>query len=278
MQPWPKGDPRYTMTIDEEIAAVKKVTLADIKAFHKEYIGAGKGELTAVGDFEVDKVTTQVEKLFSGWMSKKPFTRLGNKLFDVAGGEQIVDTKDKENAVLVMSLAIAMRSDDPDYAAWLMVGQILGGDTGSRLWMRVREKEGLSYGTGAWTSAEDQDAVGSMGTYAIVAPQNLNKAKASILDEINKIASGADITDAELARAKDGWIKADDTNLSSDGFVRGMLGQNAYLGRTTSWQKGLRAKIAAVTLADVKRVAAKHVNAKKLVVVSAGDMAKVNAK
>jgi zinc protease len=154
-----------------------------------------------------------------------------------------------------------------------MVGQVLGGDTGSRLWMRVREKEGLSYGVGAWTSADDEDATGSFGAYAIVAPANMNKAKASILEEINKIAAG-DVTEAELARAKDGYAKQEDTNLSNDGYVRGQLGRNAYLGRTMAWHQALRAKVAAVTVADVARVAKKYLDPKKLVVVAAGDLAK----
>ncbi len=270
---WPKDDPRYTMSIDEQIEQVKKVKLDDVKAFYRDFVGAGRGELTVVGDFDADKVTAHVERLFGAWATKKPFARLPSKVFEVTAGEQTIDTKDKEMASLTMGFDVTMRSDDPDYAAWLMVGQVLGGDTGSRLWMRVREKEGLSYGVGAWTSAEDEDAVGSFGAYAIVAPANMNKAKASILEEINKIAAG-DVTEAELARAKEGYAKQEDTNLSNDGYVRSQLGRNAYLGRTMAWHQALRAKVAAVTVADVARVAKKYLDPKKLIVVAAGDLAK----
>ncbi len=273
---WSKDDPRYVMSIEEQIDAVKRVKIDDIKAFYRNFVGAGRGELTVVGDFDADKVTAQIEKLFGGWVSKKPFARLVDQVFDVTAGEQVIDTKDKEMAALAMGFSIAMRSDDPDYAAWLIVGQVLGGDTGSRLWMRVREKEGLSYGTGAWTSADDEDTTGSFGAYAIVAPANMNKAKASILEEVNKMAGG-DVTDVELARAKEGWAKQEDTNLSNDGYVRSTLGRNAYLGRTMAWHKALRAKIAAVTAADVARVAKKYLDPKKLVVIVAGDVAKSNA-
>jgi zinc protease len=276
-QRWSPDDPRYVMTIDEQIAAVKKVSLAEIKAFYRDFVGGGRGELTVVGDFDADKVTIQVEQLFGGWVSKKPYQRLASKVFDVKPGEQTVNTKDKENASLAMGVTMAMKTDNPDYPAWLLVSQILGGGPGSRLWMRLREKEGLSYGTGSSASASDEDNVGSFDSYAIVAPQNLKRAKASMLDEIRRIQTATDIVEPELTLAKDGWIKQEDTNLASDAFLRRMLAQNVYLGRTTAWQKSMRDKIAAVTLADLKRVAAKYVDVNKLVIVSAGDMAKINA-
>ncbi|HUS29441.1 MAG TPA: insulinase family protein, partial [Kofleriaceae bacterium] len=37
---WPKGDPRYPMSTEEQIAAIKKTTLAEVKAFYKSFVGA----------------------------------------------------------------------------------------------------------------------------------------------------------------------------------------------------------------------------------------------
>ncbi|MBA3463875.1 MAG: insulinase family protein [Deltaproteobacteria bacterium] len=271
--PWPKADPRYPWSVAEQIEAVKKVKLGDIKAFYRDFAGAGHAELSVVGDFDAAAISAQTEKLFGTWISKAPYKRLDNKVFGVAGTTKSVEIKDKEMTSLSIMHDLALRDSDPDYAAWELVGQILGGDTGARIWMRLRETEGLSYGAGAWTSAGALDEAGTFGAYAIVAPQNLAKAKASMLEEINKITSGK-VTDAELARAKDAWLKAQDTNLSNDTYVTNMLATHSYRGRTTQWEKDVRAKISAVTVADVERVAKKYLNPSKLVIVDAGSKPK----
>lgn len=270
---WPKTDPRYPMSTAEQIAEIKKVRIADIRAFYKNFVGASVAELSVVGDFNSEAVTAQVEKLFGGWKSRAPYKRLDDRAFGVAGTTKSVEIKDKEMSQLVAGHDLVMRDTDPDYPAWLLVGQILGGDTSSRVWMRLREKEGLSYGAGAWTSAGSEDDAGAIGAYAIVAPQNLAKAKAALIEEITRITT-AKVTDEELQRSKDSWIKGQDTNLSSDSYVSSMLLSELRRGRTTEFTRQLRSKLQAVTVADVERVAKKYLDPKKLVIVDAGDLTK----
>jgi zinc protease len=270
---WPKGDPRYPMTAAEQIDEVKKVRLGDIKQFYKDFAGVGHGELVIVGDFDPAAVSAQVEKLLSGWQSKKPYARLETKAWGVAGQQKSIDIKDKEMTTIALGQDVAMKDSDPDYPAWLMLSQVLGGDTGSRAWNRLRENEGLSYGVATWANADAEDAAGSIGGYAIVAPKNLAKAKASLLDEIQKIVNGK-ITDAELKRAQAAWIKDQDTSLSNDNYVVSLWVKALFHGRTTSFTKDLRAKIQAVTTADVERVAKKWLDPKRLTVVDAGDTSK----
>ena len=270
---WPKSDPRYTPSAVEQIAEIKKVRIDDIKAFYRDHVGVATAELSIVGDFQPAAITAQVDKLFGGWKSKRPYARLAPRPFGVPGVAKSIDIKDKEMTQLVAGHDLAMKDTDPDYPAWVMVGQILGGDTSSRLWMRLREKEGLSYGTGAWTYAGALDDAGGFGAEAIVAPQNLAKAKTALIEEVTRITTSK-VTEDELQRAKDGWLKSQDTNLSSDGFVTNMLASQTFRGRTTEFVLALRAKIKAVTIADVERVAKAYLQPTKLVIVDAGDLSK----
>src|SRR5262249_22526970 len=52
LYPHPKGDVRATLTLQEEIEEIKKVTLDDVKKFHRDFVGASNGELSVVGDFD----------------------------------------------------------------------------------------------------------------------------------------------------------------------------------------------------------------------------------
>lgn len=270
---WPKADPRYPMTAAERIAAIRPVRAADLRTYYKAFAGANHGELAIVGDFDATAIAAQIERLFGSFTSPRPYARLDGKVFGAPGASRSIAIKDKEMSQLVVAHDVALRDTDADYAAWLMLGQVLGGDTGSRLWMRLREKEGLSYGVSAWTYGGALDDAGGFGAAAIVAPQNLTQAKASMLAEINAIATGK-VTEAELARAREGWVKQQDTNLASDGYVTASLAAQAERKRTMEFAKQLRARISAVTVADVERVARKYLQPSRLVIVDAGDLAK----
>jgi zinc protease len=246
-----------------------------VKAFYKNFVGAGHGELAIVGDFDQAAISAQLEKHLATWQTKKPYARLADKAWGVGGQTKSVDIKDKEMTTLAVAEDNEMKDTDEDYAAWLMLSQVLGGDGGSRTWMRLREKEGLSYGVATWSYADAFDKSGGIGGYVIVAPQNLDKAKKSLLEEFEKMTTGK-VTAEELKRAKDNWIKDQDTSLSDDGYVKGMLARGTYRGRTTSYVKELRGKIQAVTADDIQRVAKKYLDPKRLTVVDAGDKAKQN--
>jgi zinc protease len=153
-----------------------------------------------------------------------------------------------------------------------MMSRILGGDAGSRMWMRLREHEGLSYGVGCQVSASAFEDVGWFGGFAIVAPKNLSKAKTSLVDEIQNIANGVD--DKELQRVKAAWSKELDTYLSDDAVVTALLARQAFHGRTMEFSAQQRTKVNAVTTADVQRVAKQFLVPGKLLLVDAGDVAK----
>jgi zinc protease len=135
--------------------------------------------------------------------------------------------------------------------------------------MRLREREGLSYGVGSSAHAGSTDDAGGFDGSVIVAPQNLAKAKASLLAEFTNLPAQPIPVD-ELARAKAAWIKDQDTSLSDDEFQLELLATQLYLHRTTAFAKELRGKIQAVTPEDVERVAKKYYDIKRLTIVDAG--------
>jgi zinc protease len=52
LYPFPKGDVRATLSIDEEIEELKAAKLEDARAFYKKFYGASNGALAVVGDFD----------------------------------------------------------------------------------------------------------------------------------------------------------------------------------------------------------------------------------
>ena len=57
LSPWPKGHVRYVETTQEQIADVKAAKLDELRAFYRDFAGAGRGELVVIGDFDAAAVT-----------------------------------------------------------------------------------------------------------------------------------------------------------------------------------------------------------------------------
>lgn len=65
-------------------------------------------------------------------------------------GNEMINTPDKANAMFFAGMNIKMKNDHPDYPALLLGNYMLGGGfLNSRLAVRIRQKEGISYGVGS---------------------------------------------------------------------------------------------------------------------------------
>ncbi len=275
---YPKGDVRAAMTLDESLAAVRAVKLDDIKAFHKDFYGVSKGELSIVGDFDVDTTRQAVSKAFDGWASKSPYSRLVSKREDVAAVRKTFNTPDKENAYYSSRLNLSLREDDADFPALRLANYIFGGGAGmnSRVMERIRQKDGLSYGGGSNLVAGEIDPVGSFSIGATAAPQNLEKLEIAIKEELARALKDGFTAD-ELAKAKSGLLQQRVQARTSDGTVASGWNSNLYLKRSWAWSQAMDDKIQAVTLEQVNDSFRRYIAPAKMSIFIAGDEAKAKA-
>ena len=275
VSPYEKTDVRYVETIEEEIGQYSSLTLEQVKKLYGDFLGSQAGEVAIVGDFDLTENLNILRETFSGWSAKQSYARIPRQYFpDVSGGLQQIVTPDKANAVYMAGLAFPMKDSDPDYPAVLMGNYVLGGGgaLSSRLGDRVRQKEGLSYGVGSAISADALDARASLTINAICNPQNIQKVNTAISEEIARLmASG--ITEAELAKAQQGYLQQQQVARTSDAGLAGALADGLYVGRTMAYYADLEKKIAALKPQQVVETFKKRIDPKRLVIVDAGDFA-----
>jgi zinc protease len=272
MSPYPKEDPRYVGTVDEDIAEIKKVSLEGLKAYHRDFMGANVGEIAVVGDFDARALESVLEKNFGNWKSAKPFTRISYPNFDVAAVDKAFPVKDKANAVIVGALNLKVRDDDADYPSLVMANYILGGGfLNSRLATRIRQKEGLSYGVGSSFGAGSIDHVGSFGTYAICAPQNLPKVQKALVEEIQR-AIDKGFTQEELDTARTGYLQAREGGRSKDSSVAGTLVRYQFLNRRYTWDEAYENKIRALKPEQLQAALKKYIQVSKMSFFKSGDI------
>jgi zinc protease len=273
MNPWPKDDVRYVPSFEEQVAAAKKVTLAEMKEFYQKFYGGSNGEVVVVGQFDPAQVESLAGELFGNWKSPSHYERLVNNYRKIEAIDQKFETPDKQNSLILLGMRLKMHDEDPDYAAMVLANYILGGSGGSRLFKRVRDKEGLSYGVSSSFNAPTKDDGGSFTANAICNPKNVPKVEASIRDEIARTMKEG-FTAEEIALAKKSWLESRMVARAQDQALMGTLGQREFWGRNMKWDEQLEAKIAALTPEQVSEAFRKHMDPSALTVAKAGDFKK----
>jgi zinc protease len=275
LSPYGKDDIRYVPTIEENLARAEAVTLDQVKTLYETQIGATKGELAIVGDFDADAALSQVKAVLSGWESSVPVRRIERKAPPtITGSKENIVTPDKANATYLAGMAFPLSESDADYMALRVGNFMLGGGTlSSRLGNRIRQKEGLSYGVTSSFTAATQDPVATLTVSAITNPANIDKVDKAAMEELEKFVSEGPSA-GELADAQTAMIESQKVGRTTDSAIAGQIVSNLYLGRTFAYAAEQEKKIQALTAEDVRKAFQKHVDPKKLVIIRAGDFPK----
>ena len=274
MNEYPRDDVRYVETFDESIASYKTTTLEDAKKFYGGFFGASTGELSIVGDFDEAEVSKLMAELFGGWKSPAPFTRVPQPYQNAAPLNKTIEAPDKANAYFLAGQNLALRDDDPDYPALVLGNYMLGGGfLNSRLAVRIRQKDGLSYGVGSSLSASPLDKSGAFRTIAIYAPQNQAKLEAAFQEEMARVLKDG-FEEKEIAEAKSGWLQSRQVGRAQDAPLSRTLALDLYINRTLAWDAEFEKKVASLTGEQILTAMRKYLDPAKMTIVKAGDFAK----
>jgi zinc protease len=271
--PYPPDDVRYTPTIDEEIARVKALDIDAVKAFQAKFYGASHAELAIVGDFDVATVRPLIAELFGNFNNPTPYARVPQPFYPTKAEPQTFETPDKANAAMFGRLAMPLNDEASDYAALLVANRMLGGDSDSRIFKRVRVQDGLSYAAGSVFQPASIDANSTLVLYAIFAPQNLTRVRAATAEEVTR-ARDTGFTEQEVAAAKKALLEERRIARAQDDALAGSLISQQFLGRTWAFSKKIDDEIAAVTVQSANAALRKYVDPTGMAFAYAGDFAK----
>lgn len=269
---YPPGDVRYNPTIDEQIERVQNIKIEQVQALYRDFLGVATAEIAIVGDFDKEPCLALLKEALAGWKPKQPFERIARPITALVDGtKQELDTPDKANAVYAAGMLLPISDEHPDYPALVLGNFILGaGSLSSRLGDRVRQKEGLSYGVGSSFVASSQDERANLMLGASCQPQNVARLEIVMKEELDRLlAKGVSATEVE--NAKRGHLQQQQVARSSDQALATLLSTQLFDGRTMAREEELEKKIAALTPEEVTSALKKHVDPKRLVIVTAGD-------
>lgn len=272
---YPKGHPNYASSTEEDIEGFSAVKLDDVKAFYAEYAGLSESTtITVVGDFDPDEVFNWLEAEFGEWTSTAPYERIYSNAQSHESQEFDINTPDKESATILAAFDFPFTDEDPDYEAMVVALRIFGGGfLNSRLAVRIRQNDGLSYGIGAGFSTHPLDNRGMVSMGASSAPWNAPKVVQAFREEVIRAVEEG-FTDEEVTEAKNGILDARIRRRSGDGQIASMLHHTMFFNRELSHFQEVDDNLAAVTTEQVNEAFRKYISVDKFTIVMARDVEK----
>ncbi|MFG6594695.1 M16 family metallopeptidase [Sulfitobacter sp. 1A13368] len=245
------GDHPYGSSLNGTLESVAGLTRNDLLAAHRAVLARDRIIVGVVGDITPEELGQMLDKLLGGLPAEgAPMPPRAE--VDIPSGTTVVDFATPQSVALFGQPGLAQ--DDPDWFTATVLNHVLGGGGfESRLMTEVREKRGLTY-----------------GIYSYLAPRDLAETYlGSVSSSNDRIAEAIEVIRAEWAKAAAEGITQEELDaaktyitgaypLRFDGNtpIANILVGMQMLGLPTDYIATRNDRVEAVTLEDVKRVAA----------------------
>ncbi|WP_298519640.1 pitrilysin family protein [uncultured Kordia sp.] len=257
----------YGEYITEE--SVNKVTLDDVKAFHKKYFKPNNAYLIIIGDVKTKDVKKLVKKYFKKW-EKGAITP---DTYDTASNPTATEVNfiNADNAVqseLSIQNTVKLTMKDEDYFPVLIANNILGGGGEARLFNNLREDKKFTYGSYS-SIGNDRRTISTFRATASVRNAVTDSAVVEILKEVKKISTEL-VSDEELKNVKAKYVGRFVTGIERPSTIARYALNIITEDLPKNFYETYLEKIEAVTKEDVLRAAKKYFLNNKLRIVVTG--------
>lgn len=246
------GDHPYGSTGRGTLASMAELTRADVIDAWKAAMARDRVFISAAGDITAGELGLIIDRL----LGAMPET--GAPLPDTAPwllppGVSVIDFPSPQSLVVFGQSGISQK--DPDFFAAFILNEVMGGGRFSaRLMTEVRDRRGLTYGIGTYLVGMDHSD-SYLGQFQ-ASNDKVAEAIGVIRAEWAKIATEG-ITGKELNDAKTYLTGAYPLRFDGNAPIASILVGMQMQGMAIDYPNTRNAKVEAVTMEDVKRVAAR---------------------
>ena len=260
--------------ISPPLSSIKKLTSKDLAGFHSTYYRPNNSILAIVGDVTLKEVLPKIEKAFGDWQKADvPAMTIPQAPSQAASRIFLIDRPGSVQTVLQLG-NLGIERTNPDYFSVLLADRILGGGPAARLFMNLREDKGYTYG--AYSNFSGSKFRGIWISSSEVRTDVTEGAMKEFMYELKRLRDEPVTTD-ELENAKRAIVGSFALSLEQpQSLLQNIIQQKIYDLPADYWDTYPQ-RVAAVTAADVQRVAQKYVDLDHIQIVAVGDASKTRA-
>jgi len=254
---------------DMEYGTVDRIQRADVVAFYQRYFFPANVLMAVTGDFSAPQMKARLETLFGGWTVRQPKVPPFPEVRKTASpGTYLITKPDVTQTTFVLG-ELGGTFDDKDYPALQVMADILGGGFRSRLFQTVRTKLGYAYNIYSdWGAGYDHPGLFEISGSTKSA--STTDAIRVALKELENIRT-AEVTAPELETAKQSVLNSFVFSFDTPGKTLNRLLLYKYFGYPDDFLFRYQKAVAAVTRADILRVAKARINPAALAILAVGN-------
>jgi zinc protease len=254
-----------------EYATLDRITRADIEDFYRRYFFPANILLAIRGDFDPARMKAELETLFAGWTARQaPVPAFPKVVARPAAGVFLAVKKDVTQTFFAIG-ELGGELRDKDYPALEIMADILGGGFQSRLMRRIRSQMGAAYDISANWDAE-YDHPGLFVIAGSTRSSSTVETIQAIREELQRIRT-AEVGEAELQTAKETALNSLIFAYDTKAKTLGRMVTYEYYGYPKDFIQQYQRALAAVSRADILRVAKERLHPDRLAIVAVGNPA-----
>ncbi|MBC3540727.1 insulinase family protein [Rufibacter sediminis] len=247
---------------------VENISLADVQNYYSTYFRPNIGYLAIVGDITAKDAKKLVKEYFGKW--KKADVKQSSYPLPAALNANQVAIVDRPNSVqsnISVTYAVDLKPGSPDAIAASLMNNILGGSF-ARLDANLREKRAYTYGSNS--SLTTDRLSGRFSAFASVRNTVTDSAFTQIMYEMDRLRKEPVPTE-ELQKVKNMIIGSFARSLENPLTVAMFAINTARYNLPPDYYANYLKNVAAVTPADIQRVAQQYLQPEKAHLVAIGN-------
>jgi predicted Zn-dependent peptidase len=263
------GTHPYAMPVGGTPDTVRKLKRDDIVSFYRAHYAPTYSYLAISGDVTPGEAFAKAEKYFGSWKGTAQAPAI---VAPKASATRRIVIVDKPDAVQTQYsiVQVAIPRNDPDYIPLQLANQIFGGSFNSRLNMKLRANEGLTYGANSALEAQRQTGVFAARSFSRTDKTSTAiKMMAGLLGEYRENP----VTDAELNDAKAYLAGSFALSVETPEAVAQRVLILAVNGLPANYWDTYRDKILATTAEQVAAAVRRHLTPDRMDIVAVGNAA-----
>ena len=252
--------------------SVESLTREDVTGFYASHYGPADSALVLVGDVSGPEAKKLAERYFGEWSGKASATVKLPPEPEMKPTHVVIVDKPGAPQTALFAFGTGVAANSPDLQTLQVMNYTLGGAFASRINMNLREVHGYTYG--ASSGYMMYRGGGPFVAGGLVRTDVTGAAATQLMYEIKRFPATPP-TEAELKEAKVARVQSLPGQFETTSAIANSMTSLFLYDRPLDYYAELPAKYDAVTVEDVERLAKQDVHPDQLIIVAAGDRAKI---